>query len=291
MVIGRAIVRDVIEGSEALRMMAMVTIIFAAAPAVAPVIGGWLHYWFGWRAVFVFMTVFAAAVAWWCWAALPETLSVERRQPFHPAYLARAYWGVWTNLTFVCICLASATGFAGLFIYVVSAPVFLMRHLHVSETDFLWLFGPVTLGLMGGAMLSGRVAGRIKPIQAVVLGCAIMVVASLSNLLLNALVPPSVPWSVVPIFVYTLGMSLTLPSLTILALDLYPKQRGLAASCQSFIQSGGNALISLIAPLVWGTTMSLALAQVGFLVLSLVGVTLYRRKIAKDAEEITRAVP
>ena len=281
MVIGRAIVRDVIEGAEAQRMMALVTIIFAVAPAVAPVIGGWLHHWFGWRSVFVFMTVFAATVGWWCWKTLPETLSMERRQPFHPAYLARTYWSVWTNLPFVCICLASAAGFAGLFIYVVSAPVFLMRHLHVSETDFLWLFGPVTLGLVGGATMSGRVAGRIKPAKTVLLGCGIMAVASGFNLLLNAFVPPGVPWSVAPIIVYTLGMSLSLPSLTILALDLFPKQRGLASSCQSFIQAGGNAIISVLAPLVWGTTMSLAVTQVAFLALSAVGVTLYLRRVAK----------
>ena len=285
MVIGRAIIRDVIQGAEAQRMMALVTIIFAVAPAVAPVIGGWLHHWFGWRSVFVFMTVFAAAVGWWCWRALPETLSVERRQPFHPAYLARAYWSVWTNLPFVCICLASATGFAGLFIYVVSAPVFLMRHLHVSETDFLWLFGPVTLGLVGGATLSGRVAGRIRPIKTVVLGCGIMAVASGLNLLLNAYMSPCVPWSVVPIFVYTLGMSLSLPSLTIMALDLFPKQRGLAASCQSFIQAGGNAIISVLAPLVWGTTMSLAVTQTVFLGFCAVGVTLYRWRMAKMTAE------
>lgn len=283
MVIGRAIVRDVIEGAEAQRMMALVTIIFAVAPAVAPVIGGWLHHWFGWRSVFVFMTVFAASVGWWCWKTLPETLSVERRQPFHPAYLVRAYWSVWTNLPFVCICLASAAGFAGLFIYVVSAPVFLMRHLHVSETDFLWLFGPVTLGLVGGATLSGRVAGRIKPAKTVMLGCGVMAVACGFNLSLNAFVPPGVPWSVAPIFFYTLGMALSLPSLTILALDLFPKQRGLAASCQSFFQSGGNAIISVLAPLVWGTTLSLAFAQLGFLVLCVVGVTLYLRRMAKVA--------
>jgi len=245
------------------------------------VIGGWLHHWFGWRAVFVFMTVFAAAVGWWCWAALPETLSVERRQPFHPAYLARAYWSVWTNLRFVCVCLASAAGFAGLFIYVVSAPVFLMRHLHVSETDFLWLFGPVTLGLVGGATLSGRVAGRINPAKTIMLGCGVMAVASGFNLLLNALVPPGVPWSVAPIFVYTFGMSLSLPSLTILALDLFPKQRGMAASCQSFIQSGGNAIISVLAPLVWGTTMSLAVAQLVFLGLCVACVLAYRGRMAK----------
>jgi len=277
MVIGRAIIRDVIQGDEAQRMMALVTTIFAVAPAIAPVIGGWLHHWFGWRAVFVFMTLFATSVGWWCWASLPETLSVERRQPFHPAYLARAYWNVWTNLPFVCICVATATGFGGLFIYVVSAPIFLMRHLHVGETGFFWLFGPFTIGMVCGATLSGRFAGKMHPVRTVVLGSAIMAMACGCNILLNAFLPPSLPWSVVPLFVYTLGMALSLPSLTILGLDLFPDQRGLAASCQSFIQSSCTAVVSVLAVLVWGTTLSLALTQLAFLALCISGVAIYSR--------------
>jgi DHA1 family bicyclomycin/chloramphenicol resistance-like MFS transporter len=281
MVIGRAIIRDVIQGDEAQRMMALVTTIFAVAPAIAPVIGGWLHHWFGWRSVFVFMTLFATSVGWWCWASLPETLSVERRQPFHPAYLSRAYWSVWTSLPFVCICVATAAGFGGLFIYIVSAPVFLMRHLHVSETGFFWLFGPFTIGMVCGATLSGRFAGKLHPIRTIVLGCSIMVVATGCNILLNALRPPGLPWSVLPLFLYTLGMALSLPSLTILGLDLFPKQRGLAASCQSFIQSSCNAVVSVLAVLVWGTTLSLALTQLGFLVLCIAGVAIYHRSVAQ----------
>ena len=285
MVIGRAIIRDVLHGAEAQRMMALVTMIFALAPAVAPVIGGWLHHWFGWRAVFVFMTVFAASVGWWCWSALPETLSRERRQPFHPAYLARTYWSVWTSLPFVSICVATAAGFGGLFIYVVSAPVFLMRHLHISETGFLWLFGPVTVGMASGAMLSGRLAGKFRPIRTVVLGCVVMTAGSGLNLLLNRFVPPGLPWSVLPLFVYTLGMAIALPSLTLLGLDLFPHQRGLASSCQSFIQSSSNALVSVLALLVWGSTMSLAVTQAVFLVLSVTGVALYFRSVKPVVRE------
>jgi DHA1 family bicyclomycin/chloramphenicol resistance-like MFS transporter len=280
MVIGRAIVRDVIEGPEAQRMMALVATIFAVAPAIAPVIGGWLHHWFGWRAVFVFMTVFSTAVAWWCWSALPETLSKERRQPFHPAYLVKSYWKVWTTLPFIAVCLALAAAFSGFFVYVLSAPVFLMKHLHVSETGFLWLFGPATVGMLCGATLSGRLAGRLKPLQTVALGCALMATASALNVLLNLLVPPGLPWSVLPLFVYTAGMSTAMPSLTILGIDLFPQQRGLAASCQSFIQSGGNSVVSVLAALVWGSTLSLAVAQVVFLGLCVACVAAYRLTMA-----------
>ena len=73
------------------------------------------------------------------------------------------------------------------------------------------------------------------------------------NLVLNLTLPPGLPWSIMPVFVYTTGMSLAMPSLTLFALDPFPAQRGLAASCQTFFQSGFNGLAAaLIAPALWG---------------------------------------
>ncbi|MBI5545750.1 MAG: MFS transporter, partial [Deltaproteobacteria bacterium] len=91
MVVGRAVVRDLRDGAEAQRMMSLVSLVFAIAPAVSPLIGGWLHHWFGWRAVFLFMAAFALAILVWCWRSLPESLPPERRQPFRPAFLLRSY--------------------------------------------------------------------------------------------------------------------------------------------------------------------------------------------------------
>ena len=93
-------------------------------------------------------------------------------------------------------------------------------------------------------------------------GYGVMGAAALLNVTLNATMSPSLPWSVLPIPLYTLGMSLAMPSLTLLALDPFPLQRGLASSCQMFLQSLSNAVVAgLIAPAVWGGTLSLALTM------------------------------
>ena len=88
----------------------------------------------------------------------------------------------------------------------------------------------------------------------------------LSNLALSLLIPPSVPWSVLPMLIYTTGMSLAMPTLTLYALDPFPTQRGLAASCQAFVQSTVNSVVAaVVAPLVWGATHHLALSMLVFL--------------------------
>jgi DHA1 family bicyclomycin/chloramphenicol resistance-like MFS transporter len=267
-VISRAIVRDLYDGASAQRLMSQITMMFALAPAIAPVIGGWLQTFFGWRSVFAFLVLATAALWLACWKLLPETLPPEKRQSLQPAYLGRTYWKVMTSPAFLFACAALSLNFAGFFIYVLSAPVFLMTHLGLPETGFLWLFGPAMGGLMTGSWLSGRLAGKRSLSQTIALGYGVMIVAVSINLGLNLTLPPALPWSVLPLFVYTTGMALAMPCLTIMALDPFPEQRGLAASCQTFFQSSFNSLAAgLIAPALWASTLNLAFGMAGLMLL------------------------
>jgi len=268
LVICRAIVRDLYEGASAQRLIAQVTMIFALAPAIAPVLGGWLQSWFGWRSVFAFLALNSVVLWLSCWFLLPETLPRHLRQSLHVGYLSRSYWKVLTSPAFLLTCSALAFNFAAFFIYVLSAPVFLMRHLGVSATGFLWLFGPAMTGLMIGAWSSDRLAGKLSPACTIAIGYLVMSAAAALNLILHLVLPPMLPWSVLPLFGFTLGMSLAMPCLTLRALDLFPEKRGLAASCQTFLQSGFNTLAAgLIAPALWGSTLTLAFGMGGLLLL------------------------
>ena len=282
-VVSRAIVRDLFSGPAAQRLMSHITMIFAIAPAIAPVIGGHLQSWFGWRSVFVFLALMGVALLAACSWRLPETLPLERRQSLHPVYLGKAYWRPMTSPLFLLATAATTFNFAGYFIYVMSAPAFLVRHLGLPETSFLWLFGPSMGGLVFGAWLSGRLAGKFSPRKTVAYGYALMGLAALINIALNLALPPGLPWSILPMPLYTLGMSLTMPSMTLLALELFPAQRGLAASCQMFIQSMHNSLIAgVIAPIAWQSTLTLAATMGTLLVLGTIAAALYFR-FAKTA--------
>lgn len=270
MVVSRVIIRDLLDGPAAQRLIAHTGMIFAIAPAVAPVIGGWIHAFFSWHAIFVFLALYGAALFVAVWLLLPETLPPERRQSLHAGTLARAYFGVFTHPPFLALAFAVALAFNGFFVYVVSAPKFLLEHLHVSAQSFLWLFGPAMVGLVGGNWLSARLAGRTSSRRTVELGFAVMIAAAAANLLMNALLPPALPWAVLPQAVYLFGVSVAMPDLTLRILDLFPERRGLVSSCQGAAQTGVNAVTaSLLAPLAWQSTFTLALAMAAFLALGL----------------------
>jgi DHA1 family bicyclomycin/chloramphenicol resistance-like MFS transporter len=266
LVIGRAVVRDLLDGAEARRLMSRVALVFAVAPALGPVVGGWLHVWLGWRSVFAFLALFAAGLAAWCWRALPETLPPAHRRPLEVGSMARGYRDVLASPPFLALVVGVTCNFSAVFIYIVSAPTFLMDHLRVSETGFLWLFGSISGGMMLGTWLSGTLAGRMSNHRTVAWGYGVMTAAAGANVLFHALFPPALPWSIVPLVGYVLGTSMAMPSLTLMALDLFPGRRGLASSCQAFVQTSGNALVTaVVAPAVWGSALSLSLAMAGAL--------------------------
>jgi DHA1 family bicyclomycin/chloramphenicol resistance-like MFS transporter len=270
MVISRAIIRDLLDGPAAQRLIAHTGMIFAIAPAVAPVIGGWIHAFFDWRAIFVFLALYGATLFAAVYFLLPETLPPERRQSLQPGPLARAYVQVLTRPRFLALAFAVALSFNGFFIYVVSAPKFLLEHLHLSAQSFLWLFGPAMVGLMAGNWLSAHLAGRVNSRRTIALGFAVMMFAAATNLVMNVWLPPTLPWAVLPQGLYLFGVSVAMPNLTLRILDLFPERRGLVSSCQGATQTGVNALTaSLLAPMFWDSTLTLALAMTGFLALGL----------------------
>jgi DHA1 family bicyclomycin/chloramphenicol resistance-like MFS transporter len=282
MIVGRAIVRDLFDGAQAQRLMSHVATIFTIAPVLAPVIGGRLQVHFGWRSVFLFLVFLSAFLLISCFRALPETLPKQQRQRLDAAFLARSYWKVMTNGPFLLACGSMALTGSGFFIYIVGAPTFLMKHLGLRETQFLWLFGPVSAGMVAGAWISGFLAGKISGRQTIGLGYVIMTAAAVANVLFHRLHPPTLPWSILPLVLYVIGMNTAMPSLTLLTLDLFPAQKGLAASCQGFIGLAANSAVSAFVPLIWATSLSMAWTGVAMLAAGVVTIVLYMKAMKKE---------
>lgn len=268
--ISRAVVRDAYQGHEAQRLMARVMLMFSMAPAIAPIIGGWLQTWFGWRANFWFLALFGTVLLVACYRYLPETHPPSARQRFAPAPLLAAYRLVAFNPRFILLAGTSSLGFAGFFLYVLSAPAFIYRHLGLTAHDFAWLFMAGVIGMMLGAFFSGRLAGRLSPNRTVWLAFAIMFAGAAYNNLFYLWFSPQLPWSVVHQVIYATGMALAMPSLTLLLLDLFPHNRGMAASLQSCVQSMVAGFVAAIAsPLFSASAATMAFGAILFAIAAL----------------------
>jgi MFS transporter, DHA1 family, multidrug resistance protein len=259
-VVSRAVIRDMFPPADAQRVMSQVTIYFGVAPAVAPMVGGLLYVHADWHSIFWFLAG-VGAVLWIAnFRLLPETLHVAQRQPFNTANLMRGYWQLGSSPRFLMLVLASGIPFNGMFLYVLSAPVFLGEHLKLGPTQFFWFFVLTVAGIMAGAWVSGRMAGKVKEKHQIRRGFTLMLATSLLNVALNLVFEAQAWWAISLLAVYAFGWAMMVPVVTLMVLDLVPDRRGMASSFQAFIGSLANALVAgVIAPLVMHSTVALAL--------------------------------
>ena len=270
-VVSRAVIRDMYAPAQAQKVMSQVTIYFGVAPALAPIVGGWLFVHLGWHSIFWFLT--AVGVVLWTtnYRFLPETLSVPDRQPFEVKHLMRGYRQLGASPRFLLLALASGVPFNGMFLYVLAAPAFLGEHLKLQPTEFFWFFVLTISGIMSGAWLSGRLAGKIPPKQQIRHGFVIMLVTSLANVTANLFFTPHVSWALFPIALFAFGWALMVPVITLLVLDLHPERRGMASSLQAFIGSTANGLVAgLLVPLIMHSTIALAFSSLGMTCIGLI---------------------
>ena len=278
-VVSRAVIRDMFPPAEAQKVMSQVTIYFGVAPAVAPIVGGWLFVHLNWHSIFWFLTGVGVVL----WAAnfrfLPETLHLDQRQPLNARHLLRGYWQLCSNPRFVLLALASGVPFNGMFLYVLSAPEFLGHLLGLGPTQFFWFFLLTISGIMFGAWCSGRMAGKVPAKTQIRHGFVTMVVVSVVNVLANLLLPPHVSWALLPVAIFAFGWAMMVPAVTLLVLDLVPERRGMASSLQACLGSTANGLVAgVLAPLVMHSTMALALASMAMLCVGLLAwMWLHRR--------------
>ena len=270
-VVSRAVIRDMYPPDQAQRVMAQVTLFFGAAPAIAPIVGGLLFTHLGWHAVFWFLT--GVGVVLWLanWWLLPETLHTSQRQPFAVKSLMQGYLELGLSPRFLLLALASGVPFNGMFLYVLSAPAFLGDLLHLQPTQFFWFFLCTIGGIMGGAFVSGRLAGRISRERQIKLGFTVMLTVSVLNLVANLLFTAHVSWALIPISLYAFGWAMMTPVVTLMVLDLFPHRRGMAASLQAFVGAASNGLVAgVLSPLVMHSTQYLAAASLALMLVGLI---------------------
>ncbi len=278
-VVSRAVIRDMFPPAQAQKVMSQVTIYFGVAPAIAPMVGGWLFVHLDWHSIFWFLT----GVGVLLWAAnfrlLPETLHATQRQPFNVPHLMRGYWQLGSNPRFLLLALASGIPFNGMFLYVLSAPAFLGDHLGLAPSQFFWFFMLSIAGIMTGAWLSGRMAGRLPPKQQIRHGFVVMLVVAVINVVANLLFTPHVSWAMFPIAIFGFGWAMMVPVITLLVLDLHPERRGMASSMQAFVGSTANGIVAgVIAPLVMHSTVALAVTSLTMLCVGLTSWTWLHRR-------------
>jgi MFS transporter, DHA1 family, multidrug resistance protein len=245
-VVGRAIVRDLFDGSEAQRQLSRIQMLFAIAPIVAPILGGWIVAHAPWPTIFWFLAAFAATLALWAKLALPESHPKSKRLPLALGSLTRTYAKIFFNKRFQLLAAIPGINFMGFFVYIAGAPAFILGHMQLTTKDFWMLFVPGITGITLAAYASGRVAGRLPMRRQISIGFSVIAFAVILNLIVSAFVAPNVWVHIAPFVIYAFGMAFITPTITIALLDAFSWARGSVSALQSSCHVAMMAVVTAL---------------------------------------------
>lgn len=285
-VVGQAIVADCYKGAQAQKTMSYIVMVFGVSPALAPIIGGYLAAGLGWRAIFVFLAIFSGLLMMMSWRYLPETLALKQKQPFKLSSLLNNYWKICSHRKFLVLSLSFATFYAGYGFVIGSAPDFIMNVLGLPETKFGYLFVPLVTGMVGGALIASRLASFVSGKNLMMAGITIMIASCITNVIYVMCFELVLPFAVIFYALFSFGMAIASPAMTLKILALQPEMTGMAASVLGFMQAFFFSIMAGFAtPLIFGSGLKMAIAVAFFAVLGSVGWVKGQKINSKAAQE------
>ncbi|HUM17235.1 MAG TPA: multidrug effflux MFS transporter [Candidatus Nitrosotalea sp.] len=270
-VVARAVVRDLHERERAARVFSYMAMVQSLNPMLAPVVGGYVHESFGWRAVFYVLAAAGALFVALMAAGVRETNVRRDHTALQPGAMGRNLAVLLTDRAYLAYVLVNALMFGGQFAFISGSSFVLIGALGVSPSIFGLCFGAVALGLTTGTVLSGRFGARLGLDRTILCGTTIGAAAGLGLAALAWTGILTVAAIIAPMYVFAVGLGLTLPNGTAGAVGPFPRMAGLAAAVAGFLQMTGSALYSVaVGHFYDGTarpmTSAIALAGVSALV-------------------------
>jgi Bcr/CflA subfamily drug resistance transporter len=239
--LSRVIIRDTEPAQKAASLMGYLSIAWAIAPMLAPMLGGALDLLFGWRANFIAFLVFGAAVLALCWFDLGETNKnpsetfTKQFKSFPSLFRSWPFWGY-------SLCMAFSMG--ALYAFLAAAPLVATAVLRMSPATLGIYMGSTAAGFILGSFVSGRFAAHY-PLTTMIVAGRVVAFAGLTvglGLLLGGIVHE---FSLFGSCVFLgVGNGISMPSSNVGAMSVRPELVGSAAGLSGALTGAGGALMS-----------------------------------------------
>lgn len=245
-VMARAIVRDFYKRDMVARVLSLIMLITALASLVAPLVGGYLLRWGGWRTIFGLLAALGLVCCLAVARHLPESHPPARRRRSSRVHLLGEYGAILGHSQALGAILAGGMAFAGMFAHISGTPFVYMQVFGVAPEHYGYWFGLNVVGLMLGAYLNGKLVMRLGVQPMLVIGTHIAALAGLSLLALAWTGLGGFLGIVVPLFVYVGSLGLITANAVARALEYFPQRTGTTAALFGATQFGFGALAGTI---------------------------------------------
>jgi DHA1 family bicyclomycin/chloramphenicol resistance-like MFS transporter len=246
-VVPRAIVRDMMTGAEATRMMSKIMLTFSVSPMLAPLVGSALLVITGWRGIFGALLVASVVSLTLLAVAQPETLAPNNRRPFKMSFLLKGCGELLVDKTFMLLTFVGAFGFGSFFIFLASASYVYQQGFGLTSTQFSIAFAVNAMAFIGASQGASRATVRFGNLPVLIWASAGFALATVGLLALALMGAVNLWVCMVGLGLGNACLGLIVPATMVMALDDQGDKAGLASSLGGTLQmlTGGAMVVAL----------------------------------------------
>lgn len=246
MVVARAVVRDAFPITETARIFSLLMLITGVAPILAPTLGGFMTAWFGWRSIFLTLSVVSGLSLLAVYFILPETSSPNRHVSLHPTDVIKGYLEVLREPSFVTYVFMGGIAAAGMFAYISGSPYVFMQKYGLSETQYGWIFGVNAFGLIGASQVNRYWLAKRHGSEIIQRASTLHAIVATALLTLTLFGHPPLPILLVLIFAYMALLGFIFPNSAALTLIPFGRNAGSASALMGSVQMVLGALAAIL---------------------------------------------
>ncbi len=248
-VVPRAIVRDMMTGAEATRMMSKIMLTFSISPMLAPLVGSALLVITGWRGIFAALLIASVVSLALLALAQPETLAKDNRRPFKMGFLLKGCGELLVDKTFMLLTFVGAFGFGSFFIFLASASYVYQQGFGLSSTQFSIAFAVNAMAFIGASQGASRATVRFGNMPVLIWASAGFALAAVGLLALALLGMVNLWVCMAGLALANACLGLIVPATMVMALDDQGDKAGLASSLGGTLQMlAGGAMVVALGP-------------------------------------------
>ncbi len=272
MVIPRAIIRDLHTGTEATRLMSLVMLVFSVAPILAPLTGSALIVPFGWRAVFVAVTVVTVLTFVLFAVSLPETNEKENRVKVSAANLLAGFGTLVRDGRFLGLTFIGAFGMSSFFTFLASSSFIYIDHFGLTPTTYSLAFSVNAIGFIGASQFAATLGERFGMARVVTAAVAAYATFAVILFAVTAFGVDSLPVLMVLLFCSFAFLGLVIPSTMVLALEEHGPIAGMASALGGTLQMVTGGIVIVLTSVFFNGTALPMVATI--MICSLIALTL-----------------
>ncbi|PCI51226.1 MAG: Bcr/CflA family drug resistance efflux transporter [Alphaproteobacteria bacterium] len=245
-ILARTMVRDIYGQSHSARILSYMGTAMALAPALGPIIGGYLTIIYGWQASFVILAVFGGICVLGIIFILQETNQYKDPHAIHPRQTLRNFMTLLHDRSYTGYLLIITFSYSGLFAFISGSAFVFIKILGLSADQYGYCFTTAVVGYMIGTQIGGRIVGTIGIVRIAGIGALTCAIAGISMLIMAIIPVVHVAAVLAPMVLYMTGLGMTFPTSLAGLIGPFPKMVGAASSLTGFIQNSFAAFVGLM---------------------------------------------